>query len=119
MEPRFLQHSGPAVVFNDYDDLAARIDDPDLPVTADSVIVLQNAGPIGAPGMPEWGMLPLPKKLLDAGVRDLSAHLRRAHERHELRRLRPARRAGMRRSAARSRWCGMATSSRSTCRRAR
>ena len=71
MEPRFLQHRGPAVVFNDYDDLAARLDDPALPITADSVMVLQNAGPFGAPGMPEWGMLPLPKKLLEAGVRDL------------------------------------------------
>ena len=71
MEPRFLKHAGPAVVFRDYDDLATRIDDPDLPVTADSVIVLQSAGPIGAPGMPEWGMLPIPQKLLKAGVRDL------------------------------------------------
>jgi len=71
MEPRFLQHTGPALVFRDYDDLAARIDDPALPATPDSVIVLQNAGPIGAPGMPEWGMLPIPKKLLEAGVRDM------------------------------------------------
>ncbi|MEA3213762.1 MAG: hypothetical protein QOE70_6819 [Chthoniobacter sp.] len=71
MEPRFLQHRGPAVVFCDYDDLAARIDDPELPVTADSVIVLQSAGPCGAPGMPEWGMLPIPKKLLEQGVRDM------------------------------------------------
>ncbi len=71
MESRFLQHTGPAVVFCDYDDLAARIDDPNLPVTADSVIVLQNAGPIGGPGMPEWGMLPIPKKLLEQGVRDM------------------------------------------------
>ena len=71
MEPRFMRHSGPAIVFHDYDDLAARIDDPALDVTADSVIVLQNAGPVGAPGMPEWGMLPIPKKLLEAGVRDM------------------------------------------------
>lgn len=71
MEPRFLKHSGPAVVFQDYEDLAARLDDPKLAVTADSVMVLQNAGPTGAPGMPEWGMLPLPKKLLEAGVRDM------------------------------------------------
>jgi dihydroxy-acid dehydratase len=71
MEPRFLQHTGPAVVFKNYDDLAKRLDDPALPITADSVMVLQSAGPIGAPGMPEWGMLPLPKKLLQAGVRDL------------------------------------------------
>src|SRR5207237_1680702 len=60
-----------AVVFRDYNDLAARIDDPSLPVTADSVLVLQNAGPLGGPGMPEWGMLPIPKKLLAAGVRDM------------------------------------------------
>jgi dihydroxy-acid dehydratase len=71
MERRLLQHVGPAVVFASYDDMAARIDDPDLPVTADSVIVLQSAGPQGAPGMPEWGQLPIPKKLLAAGVRDM------------------------------------------------
>ena len=71
MEPRFLKHGGPALVFKDYADLKARIDDEALPVTADSVIVLQGAGPVGAPGMPEWGMLPIPKKLLRAGVRDL------------------------------------------------
>jgi dihydroxyacid dehydratase/phosphogluconate dehydratase len=64
-------HSGPAVVFRDYNDLAARIDDPALPVTPESVLVLQNAGPLGGPGMPEWGMLPIPKKLLAAGVRDM------------------------------------------------
>jgi dihydroxy-acid dehydratase len=70
-EPRLLRHQGPAMVFRDYNDLAARIDDPNLPVTADSVLVLQMAGPIGGPGMPEWGMLPIPKKLLQAGVRDM------------------------------------------------
>jgi dihydroxy-acid dehydratase len=69
--PALLAHTGPAVVFRDYNDLAARIDDPDLPVTADSVLVLQHAGPLGGPGMPEWGMLPIPKKLLQAGVRDM------------------------------------------------
>ena len=51
--------------------MSARIDDPDLDVTADSVLVLRNAGPLGGPGMPEWGMLPIPKKLLEAGVRDM------------------------------------------------
>lgn len=66
-----LQHTGPAVVFEDYNDLKARLDDPDLPVTADSVLVLKNGGPVGAPGMPEWGMLPIPKKLLKQGVRDM------------------------------------------------
>jgi dihydroxy-acid dehydratase len=70
-ERRLLQHAGPAVVFRNYNDLAARIDDPSLPVTADSVLVLQDAGPLGGPGMPEWGMLPIPKKLLAQGVRDM------------------------------------------------
>lgn len=70
-DPTLLQHTGPAVVFSDYDDLAARIDDPDLPVDANSVLVLQGAGPLGGPGMPEWGMLPIPKKLLKEGVRDM------------------------------------------------
>jgi dihydroxy-acid dehydratase len=70
-EARLLQHVGPAVVFRDYNDMAARIDDPALPVTKDSVIVLQHAGPLGAPGMPEWGQLPIPKKLLAQGVRDM------------------------------------------------
>ncbi|MEO5844049.1 MAG: dihydroxy-acid dehydratase, partial [Caldimonas sp.] len=70
-DPKLLDHTGPAVVFKDHHDLIARIDDPDLNVTADSVLVLQEAGPIGAPGMPEWGMLPIPKKLLEAGVRDM------------------------------------------------
>ena len=71
MEERFLKHTGPAVVFEDYNDLAKRIDDPDLEVTADSILVLKNAGPLGGPGMPEWGMLPIPKKLLQQGVRDM------------------------------------------------
>jgi dihydroxy-acid dehydratase len=66
-----LKHAGPAVVFHNYNDLEARIDDPALPVTPDSVLVLQDAGPLGAPGMPEWGMLPIPKKLLVQGVRDM------------------------------------------------
>ena len=70
-DPSLLNHSGPAVVFNDYKELSERIDDPELPVTKDSVLVLRNAGPIGAPGMPEWGMLPIPKKLLKEGVRDM------------------------------------------------
>jgi dihydroxy-acid dehydratase len=71
MERRLLRHAGKAVVFRDYNDLLARIDDPALSVDADSVLVLQNAGPLGGPGMPEWGMLPLPKKLLEQGVRDM------------------------------------------------
>jgi dihydroxy-acid dehydratase len=71
MEPRLLKHRGPAVVFRDYNDLNKRIDDPALDVTAESVLVLQNAGPQGGPGMPEWGQLPIPKKLLAQGVRDM------------------------------------------------
>ena len=69
--PELFHHRGPAVVFRDIHDLLARIDDPDLDVTADSVLILQNAGPKGGPGMPEWGMLPLPRKLLKQGVRDM------------------------------------------------
>jgi dihydroxy-acid dehydratase len=71
MEAHLLTHGGRAVVFRDYNDMSARIDDPDLDVTADSVLVLQNAGPQGGPGMPEWGQLPLPKKILKQGVRDM------------------------------------------------
>jgi dihydroxy-acid dehydratase len=69
--PELLVHTGRAVVFEDMDDLIARIDDPDLDVDADSVLVLKNAGPRGAPGFPEWGMLPIPQKLLEQGVRDM------------------------------------------------
>ena len=70
-EARLHRHSGRAVVFADYNDMAARIDAPDLPVDQDSVIVLKNAGPLGGPGMPEWGQLPIPKKLLQRGIRDM------------------------------------------------
>ena len=70
-EPHLLRHTGRAVVFEDYNDMAARIDDPQLDIDASSVIVLRNAGPQGAPGMPEWGQLPIPKKLLEQGVRDM------------------------------------------------
>jgi dihydroxy-acid dehydratase len=70
-EQHLLVHTGRAVVFDDYNDLAARIDDDALDVDKDSVIVLRNAGPQGAPGMPEWGQLPIPKKLLAQGVRDM------------------------------------------------
>jgi dihydroxy-acid dehydratase len=70
-EKHLWRHKGPAVVFKNYDDMAARIDDEDLVVDENSVIVLQNAGPLGGPGMPEWGMLPIPKKLLLKGVRDM------------------------------------------------
>ena len=70
-EGALLEHEGSAIVFEDIHDLAARIDDPDLEVDASSVLVLRNAGPVGAPGMPEWGHLPIPAKLLAAGVSDL------------------------------------------------
>ena len=70
-DQRLLAHEGTAVVFEDIHDLAARIDDPELDVDADSVLVLQNAGPVGAPGMPEWGQLPIPAKLLERGISDL------------------------------------------------
>jgi len=70
-EPRLLRHTGRAVVFKNYNGLAARIDDENLMVDQDSVLVLQNAGPLGGPGMPEWGMLPIPRKLLREGVRDM------------------------------------------------
>lgn len=71
MEPHLRKHQGKAVVFKDYNDMSARIDSPDLDVTKDSVIILQSAGPQGAPGMPEWGQLPIPQKLLKEGVRDM------------------------------------------------
>ncbi len=71
MEPQLRRHRGPAVVFKDYNDMAARIDDPALEISKDSVMVLQSAGPQGAPGMPEWGQLPIPQKLLKQGVRDM------------------------------------------------
>ncbi|AWB21689.1 dihydroxy-acid dehydratase [Methylobacterium currus] len=71
MDQRFLKHSGPALVFDDYPSLKSAIDDENLDVTADHVLVLRNAGPQGGPGMPEWGMLPMPKKLLKEGHRDM------------------------------------------------
>jgi dihydroxy-acid dehydratase len=70
-DPELLSHEGKAVVFDDVNDLAARVDDPELEIDASSVMVLRNGGPIGGPGMPEWGALPIPRKLLQAGVRDL------------------------------------------------
>jgi dihydroxy-acid dehydratase len=66
-----LRHRGPAVVFDGIEDLAARLDDPHLDVTAESVLVLRNVGPVGGPGMPEWGAFPVPEKLLRDGVRDI------------------------------------------------
>ena len=68
---KLLSHSGPAVVFTNTADLAQRIDSPDLEVTADSVLVLKSIGPIGNPGMPEAGVIPIPRKLGQAGVKDM------------------------------------------------
>ncbi|WP_315723789.1 MULTISPECIES: L-arabinonate dehydratase [unclassified Bradyrhizobium] len=70
-DPRFLKHTGPALVFDDYPSMKKAIDDPDLEVTADHVLILRNAGPQGGPGMPEWGMLPIPTRLVKQGVRDM------------------------------------------------
>ncbi|WP_332825736.1 L-arabinonate dehydratase [Ramlibacter sp.] len=69
--PHLLKHTGPALVFDDYPAMKKAVDDPDLDVTADHVMVLRNAGPQGGPGMPEWGMLPIPTKLVKQGVRDM------------------------------------------------
>lgn len=71
MNQKFLKHTGPALVFDSYDGMQAALDNPDLDVTEDTVMVLRNAGPQGGPGMPEWGMLPIPEKLLQQGVRDM------------------------------------------------
>ncbi|MDE2582272.1 MAG: dihydroxy-acid dehydratase [Rhodospirillales bacterium] len=71
MDQRFLKHSGPALVFDDYPSMKRAVEDENLDVTADHVLVLRNAGPQGGPGMPEWGMLPMPKKLLKQGHRDM------------------------------------------------
>ncbi|WP_246662884.1 L-arabinonate dehydratase [Pseudolabrys sp. FHR47] len=68
---RFQTHSGPALVYDSYAELKANIDRDDLDVTPDTVLILRNAGPLGGPGMPEWGMLPIPKKLVKQGVRDM------------------------------------------------
>ena len=70
-EKRLLKHKGPALVFEDYNHMASLIERGDLDVTADHVLVLKNGGPKGGPGMPEWGMLPIPRKLVKQGVRDM------------------------------------------------
>jgi dihydroxy-acid dehydratase len=69
--PELLRHRGPAVVFRSYDDMLARIDDPSLPITPQTVLVLAGCGPVGVPGMPEWGMIPIPARLVQAGVTDM------------------------------------------------
>lgn len=70
-DPKFHRHTGPALVADSYPDLKMIIDDPDYPLTPDTVLVLRNAGPQGGPGMPEWGMIPMPKALLKLGLRDM------------------------------------------------
>ena len=70
-EPRLREHRGRALVFRDYNHMSAEIERDDLDVTADDILVLQNGGPKGGPGMPEWGMLPIPRKLVQQGVRDM------------------------------------------------
>ncbi len=70
-EKRFFKHTGPALVFDDYPSMKEAVERDDLDVTADHILILRNAGPQGGPGMPEWGMLPIPKKLVQQGVRDM------------------------------------------------
>ena len=70
-DPKFHVHEGPALVFDSYPEMKTAVDDEDLDVTADHVLVLRNAGPLGGPGMPEWGMLPMPKALVKQGHRDM------------------------------------------------
>ena len=69
--PHLLKHRGPAYVFETYAEMHANIDRDDLPVTADTVLVMKNAGPKGGPGFPEWGQIPMPKVLLNQGVKDM------------------------------------------------
>ena len=71
MDSRFLRHTGPALVFDNYPEMKAAVSDENLEVTEDHVMILRNAGPMGGPGMPEWGMLPVPTKLVKKGVRDM------------------------------------------------
>jgi dihydroxy-acid dehydratase len=69
--PELLRHRGPAIVFRGYDDMLARLEDPGLPISPDTVLVLAGCGPVGVPGMPEWGMIPIPARLVRAGVTDM------------------------------------------------
>ncbi|MEM6381405.1 MAG: L-arabinonate dehydratase [Pseudomonadota bacterium] len=70
-DPKFYKHAGPAIIADSYDELKRIVSDPDYPMTPDHVLVLRNAGPQGGPGMPEWGMLPIPQALLNQGHRDM------------------------------------------------
>ena len=94
--PKLLQHTGRAVVFESVEDMTLRVDDPDLDVKADDVLVLRNAGPKGAPGMPEAGYLPIPKKLGARRRQGHGADFGCAHERHGVRHHRAAHHAGIR-----------------------
>jgi len=69
--PHLLKHTGRALVFDDYPSMKKASEDLDLDVTANDILVLRNAGPLGGPGMPEWGMLPIPTKLVKQGIRDM------------------------------------------------
>ncbi len=95
--PKLLQHTGRAVVFESVEDMTLRVDDPALDVNADDVLVLRNAGPKGAPGMPEAGYLPIPKKLGARGRQGHGPDFGRAHERDGVRHHRAAHHAGIRR----------------------
>ena len=112
-----LHHSGKALVFDSQPQMLAAMADPDLDCDENTVLVLRNAGPVGAPGMPEWGNLPIPKKLLKAGVRDMlrlsDARMSGTHYGTCVLHIRPKAR-----SAGRWRWCIRATRSRSTLPRA-
>ena len=112
--PNLFEHEGRAVVFSSLEDMAARVDDPALDVTANDILVLQNAGPHSAAAMPEAGYLPIPKKLADQGRQGHGAHVRRAHERHRLRHHRAARDAG--RGLRRPARPGAGTATASACR---
>ncbi len=105
--PKLMQHTGRAVVFDSLEDLAARIDDDALDVTADDVLVLRNAGPKGAPGMPEAGYLPIPEEACARRSQGHGADFGRSHERHRVRHDRAAHHARKRRrraARARAEW---------------
>ena len=108
-DPRLLQHTGPALVFDNYDEMSAAVNDLDLDVTPDHVMVLRNAGPDRRAGHARMGHAADPEEAAEAGRARHAAHLRCAHERHQLRRLHPACRRRKRRSAARWRRCAPAT----------
>ena len=117
--PHLLTHRGRAVVFEDHADLHARIDDPDLAIDETSVLVLKHVGPKGAPGMPEWGAAPIPRKLLQKGVRDMVRISDARMSGTSYGTVVAARRAGGRGGRAARARAATATRSSSTCRTAR